>query len=297
MTRASLIIPTYNRGELLCRTIEMALDQSYDDYEVIVVDQTRDYPAEIRAQLDALTRRVRYITLHKPNLPAARNAGFRQAHGEIIIFIDDDVIIDRDYVSAHVANFNEANTGAVAGLTLGSPTADPEETFAVARWWFQARQDFLLGERGEMTWVNGGNTAYARSALVAAGLWDEYFAGSGWFEDADISVRIRGRGYRVLLDSRIRLVHLNAQQGGSETRNPSRAKQIEFEQTQYYSYYLGKNRRILGTRRAAKMLYRHYRTVALNRPVLRSGATRVAQKNWLYACAAARGLADSLRSQ
>ena len=37
---ASLIIPTYNRGEVLCNTIAMALDQTHTDCEVIVVDQT-----------------------------------------------------------------------------------------------------------------------------------------------------------------------------------------------------------------------------------------------------------------
>src|SRR5207244_1748293 len=98
--RVSVIIPTYNRGAVLCDTIAMSLDQTHSDYEVIVVDQTASVDSKVRAYIDSLGGRIQYCRLSKPNLPAARNAGVRLATGAIVIFIDDDVRIPRDYVAS-----------------------------------------------------------------------------------------------------------------------------------------------------------------------------------------------------
>src|ERR1700733_2038251 len=98
----SVIIATYNRGEVLCDTVAMALAQDYPDFEVIVVDQTPEPPAMVREFVKAAGDRLRYVRREIPNLPAARNTGIRIARGEIVVFIDDDVIIGPEYVTAHV---------------------------------------------------------------------------------------------------------------------------------------------------------------------------------------------------
>jgi glycosyltransferase involved in cell wall biosynthesis len=55
--------------------------------------------------LNATGDRIRYIRLPEPNLPAARNAGICAAKGDIILFVDDDVRIEPDYIAAHVGNY------------------------------------------------------------------------------------------------------------------------------------------------------------------------------------------------
>src|SRR5882762_11172627 len=91
--RMSVVIPTYNRGSILADTLRMVLQQDYDDYEIIVVDQSTECSPEVEEVIATAAEKIRYLRLHVPNLPAARNAGVRAATGDIIAFIDDDVEI------------------------------------------------------------------------------------------------------------------------------------------------------------------------------------------------------------
>jgi len=86
----SVIIPTHNRADLLPRAIKSVLDQTFTDFEVIIVDDASidDTEAVVKQMGD---NRVRYIR-HTHNLggSAARNTGIREARGEYIAFLDDD---------------------------------------------------------------------------------------------------------------------------------------------------------------------------------------------------------------
>lgn len=86
----SVVIPTHNRAALLCRAITSALRQTFDDYELIVVDDaSRDATAEaVSAFRDP---RLRYVRMERNGgVSAARNAGIRAARGHYVTFLDDD---------------------------------------------------------------------------------------------------------------------------------------------------------------------------------------------------------------
>ncbi|MES2808156.1 MAG: glycosyltransferase family 2 protein [Bacteroidota bacterium] len=92
----SVIIPTFKRSDYLIRAIESALNQSYKDIEVIIVDDN-DGDNEFReatlrnVQLYIANNKVIYLK-HEVNrgAPAARNTGLQNAQGEYIAFLDDD---------------------------------------------------------------------------------------------------------------------------------------------------------------------------------------------------------------
>jgi glycosyltransferase involved in cell wall biosynthesis len=86
----SIILPTYNRAALLGRSIRSVLEQSYGDFEVIVVDDgSTDETAGVVAGFG--DRRIRYVTLGRNTGPgAARNAGIRTARGKFLAFQDSD---------------------------------------------------------------------------------------------------------------------------------------------------------------------------------------------------------------
>ncbi|ASJ06241.1 glycosyltransferase family 2 protein [Thermococcus pacificus] len=86
----SVIIPTYNRAHLLKRAIESVLRQSFDDFELIVVDDASpDNTQEVVESLD--DGRIRYIRLKKNSGgPVARNTGIKKARGRFIALLDDD---------------------------------------------------------------------------------------------------------------------------------------------------------------------------------------------------------------
>ena len=85
----SVVIPTYNRGQLLEQAIQSVLDQTYRDLELIVVDDgsTDDTRRRVVAVADD---RVRYIHQRNAGLAGARNTGIREARGDYVAFLDDD---------------------------------------------------------------------------------------------------------------------------------------------------------------------------------------------------------------
>jgi len=90
MPKVSVVIPTYNRAHLIRRAIESVLNQTYQDFEIIVVDDgsTDNTEKVVRSFED---KRIRYIR-HERNkgYPKALNTGITVARGEYIAFLDDD---------------------------------------------------------------------------------------------------------------------------------------------------------------------------------------------------------------
>ncbi len=95
----SVVIPAYNKGELLRATISSALAQDFTDYEIIVIDDgsTDNCKAIVTAFTDP---RVRYFYQANSGLPAAaRNSGIRHSGGEYIAFLDADDVWHREKLS------------------------------------------------------------------------------------------------------------------------------------------------------------------------------------------------------
>lgn len=88
--KVSVVIPTYNRANLLSRTVQSVLAQTFADYEIIIIDDcSKDNTQTVISKFDDL--RIRPIR-HDRNkgASAARNTGIRNAWGEYIAFLDDD---------------------------------------------------------------------------------------------------------------------------------------------------------------------------------------------------------------
>lgn len=84
----SVIIPTFNRAKYLDKAIESVLAQTYDDYEIVVIDDgSTDDTREI---LEPYIDQIRYLYQENAGVSAARNAGVKEAKGEWIAFLDSD---------------------------------------------------------------------------------------------------------------------------------------------------------------------------------------------------------------
>lgn len=98
----SVVIPAYNQGKFLGETIQSVLDQTFTDFEIIVVDDASpDNTAEIVKQFtDA---RIKYL-LHPENrgLPAARNTGMRASSGDFIALLDADDLFHTKKLELHL---------------------------------------------------------------------------------------------------------------------------------------------------------------------------------------------------
>src|SRR6185312_5112303 len=88
----SIIIPTYNRAALISDTIKAALNQTYKNFEVIIVDDgSSDNTGEVVALIK--DERLKYFKKKNEERGAARNYGTEKALGDYINFVDSDDII------------------------------------------------------------------------------------------------------------------------------------------------------------------------------------------------------------
>ncbi|GAA0455700.1 glycosyltransferase [Halococcus dombrowskii] len=90
MTLVSVIIPTYNRSDLLPRAIDSVLKQTVDDFELIIVDDcSEDNTSEVVKRYN--DKKIKFIS-HSKNQggSAARNTGIKHADGDYIAFLDSD---------------------------------------------------------------------------------------------------------------------------------------------------------------------------------------------------------------
>jgi len=116
----SIIIPTRNRAKLLEKSIRSCLNQTYENIEVIVIDDhSSDNTPEIVKKLSAENHQVVYVRneTHK-GLPASRNIGLIHSKGELIFFSEDDLILSPTAIEILVETFitlsRKLKIGAVA---------------------------------------------------------------------------------------------------------------------------------------------------------------------------------------
>lgn len=92
----SIVIPLYNKEKSIKTTIESALNQTYKNIEVVVVDDgSTDNSSAIAQELAAQDNRIHFVHQDNSGASAARNRGVRESNGDWIIFFDaDDLLYD-----------------------------------------------------------------------------------------------------------------------------------------------------------------------------------------------------------
>lgn len=121
MQKISVIIPTYNRGEMVVRCVKSILNTNYPSLEVIVVDDCSpdDTHERISTAFDE-DDRVRYIRNERNSGQAvSRNHGRSVAHGEFLLFLDDDNIVHQQILDELLKAFAEQpKAGLVAPMSI-----------------------------------------------------------------------------------------------------------------------------------------------------------------------------------
>ncbi len=94
----SVIIPLYNREKTIIKTLSSLINQTYQDFEVIIVNDGSSDKSEalVSAYLQKAQSNNRFFFLNQANqgAPAARNRGFKASKGEFIVFCDADAILE-----------------------------------------------------------------------------------------------------------------------------------------------------------------------------------------------------------
>lgn len=167
--KLSVVIPTWNRAQLVCEAIDSALNQRPEEVEVIVVDDaSSDNTAELVTRIYG--DRVRLLRLNQRSGPgAARNAGVALARGEFVGFLDSDDVWLPGKLDAELQVFERfPDAEAVVSDSLNFYERQPD---AASRF---AQNGLLTATRGEVRWAsecdwlwtNSTNTVHTCSVTV-----------------------------------------------------------------------------------------------------------------------------------
>jgi glycosyltransferase involved in cell wall biosynthesis/GT2 family glycosyltransferase len=221
LTRAPFVtvaIPTRDRPESAAEAVAALLDSRYpsDRFEVIVVDNRPPGEEGEEGTVAGALRDERVRVLREPISGGAnaRNRSLEEARGEIVAYVDDDVIANRDWLASIAMAFDGAeNVGAVSGLVM------PRELETEAQAWFEGharfsrrlrRRAYDLGPNRPLddplfpfdvgVLGTGANMAFRAKALRAAGGFDPAFNTVALPNGTDVEVLLRVllRGWTVV---------------------------------------------------------------------------------------------------
>lgn len=273
--RVSVILPTYRREGLLCQTIDHVLKQDFPDFELLVLDQSPTHEMETKRFLDSVASHISYILLEKPGVVAACNEGVRNAGGEILLFIDDDIAIpDSKLLQCHVRNYQDPHIGGVAGKILDA--ADPVEGIYNSyslnwKWGFlQTRCDHNM--RAETVTAQGANMSFRKSVILEVGGFDENYDGNGFRWETDFCYRLKKNGFQTIYDPDALVLHHFNSPGGNENLNLfGRSSQSHEWYHSFFKntfYFFLKN---IGGAAFLSLIWGQYRSHVMNRPYIKEG--------------------------
>jgi GT2 family glycosyltransferase len=213
----SVVIPTYNRVATLRHVVSALEQQVYplDDFEVIVVsdgstDATDAYLKALRTPMQ-----LRWFTQTNRGPAAARNLGIKNAVGEFIVFIDDDLVPEPQLLSEHARSHHETAKNVVVLGPLLTP-----EGFEMTPW-VRWEQEMLMKQYRAMLrgdWgatarqFYTGNASLRRSHLLAAGGFDEGFRRA---EDVELAYRLAENGLGFVFNMQAAGMHFAARSFGA----------------------------------------------------------------------------------
>ena len=107
MSLVSVIIPSYNLGQYLPQTLKSVMDQTFEDWECLIVENgSTDASMNVVSDFCAADKRfVPVVFQENVGVAAARNRGLELAEGEYILFLDADDLLDPHYMDAAMAAF------------------------------------------------------------------------------------------------------------------------------------------------------------------------------------------------
>jgi GT2 family glycosyltransferase len=212
--RVSIIIPTYNREEILPQTVDLILKEDLPDCELILIRQRPRLSPEFQKFLKRTENRIRYFTVDWTSVPRACNFGVKKACGEIILMLDDDIIPYPDLVPAHLKNYEDPGIGAVAGkILIPHRVKFPEHVGRIGELG-PKHETFVSSERQYVETGRGANMSFRRALFYEAGGFDTNYIQSAHRFESDFCFRLRKLGYLIVYDPEAVVKHLEFKSGG-----------------------------------------------------------------------------------
>ena len=200
--KISVIVPAYNAQKTIHQSIEALLAQEYpkERYEVIIIDDgSSDGTADVVKAYP-----VKYMHQRNQGPATARNAGAREAGGEIILFTDSDCVPFANWIAEMVKPFEDKEVVAVKGAYKN------KQKSMVARFAqleFEERFE-MLKKAESIDMVDTYSAGYRKDIFLQMGGFDPYFPVAN-NEDTELSYRMSKLGYKMVFNPNAIVYHLN----------------------------------------------------------------------------------------
>ena len=231
MPRASIVVPVHGQLALTLGCLRaLACSGDATPFEVIVVD---DASADASPQVLPEIRGLRY-TRHAANVGfiGACNAGAAMAHGEFLVFLNNDTLVQPGWLEALLATFALFPDTGVAGSKLVYPDGRLQEAGGLV---FRSGRAANYGRFGdpcdprydyvrETDYCSGAALAIPTALFRELGGFDRHYA-PAYYEDTDLGMRVRQAGKRVRYQPASVVVHLEGASAGTDPRKGMKAWQ------------------------------------------------------------------------
>ncbi|MGA1866772.1 MAG: glycosyltransferase, partial [Thermoplasmatota archaeon] len=198
----TLIIPVRNGERTLRECLDSCIDQTIDDYEVVLVDNlSDDGTMDIIREYEKRDGRIRHVREDRIGRGPARNMGIREARGDIIAWTDADCVVPKDWLERITRPIREEGVDVVQGN---------EEAVGGGFW---SREAQKAGQRHIRSHLAGSdsidhvdtkNLALRAEVLKDLGGFDP---GLSALEDFDLKVRIKKKGIDIRYMDDLRVKH------------------------------------------------------------------------------------------
>lgn len=222
MRTATIIIPTYNRIDDLLKTLPQLAVYTKGGCEVIIYDQSDSYnPEDYKEQICKIFEGTRFIYIHSrmPSVPLAWNTAASISTKDILIFLDDDIDIEFDIVSAHQSKYLDRNVVGVAGGYYAS---------SHDRVWSPS-----YNKNGAST-VAGVNASFLKDIFLKSGAASSFvkpFAGFDW----EIAEHFTGMYGKIAVGDDILVFHRAPLNGGCENQ---KQRGLDWYYGAYHNHFL-----------------------------------------------------------
>lgn len=189
----SIVVAAHNSERTIGKCIEALLKQSYENYEIIIVDDgSTDKTYEIAKQYP-----VKLIKIQHSGIGKAQNIGIKKAKGEIIFLTNSDCYVPRDWISRLIEWFKKDDKIMAVGggrIEVGDKYSEINNEF---------------DDEVHITNTLGAyNCAFRRQVIEEIGLFDEKISSKkASCEDTLFFAKISLRGYKLVRDNRVKVLH------------------------------------------------------------------------------------------
>lgn len=213
-SRISVVIPTLGRESILIDTLRYLLALHYVAHEILVVDQTTNHEQATDEALTSLDRQgeIRWIRLPEPSITHAMNIGLLEAAGEVVLFVDDDIIPQGELIEEHRKAHDDMSIASDDRAIVAGRVLQPWHVDGSTPW------DRLAStESGFVDEFIGCNFSVKRDVALRLGGFDERFVRVAYRYEAEFAARAHRSGLRIQFAPAAFIHHLKAQGGGTRS--------------------------------------------------------------------------------